>query len=46
MQLKITACMCNWGKFWTKKIKKDTHTHTKTDKNKPIAISEKLGAGM
>lgn len=45
MQLKITACMCNWGKFWTKKIKKDTHTK-KTDKNKPIAISEKLGAGM
>lgn len=23
MQLKITVCMCNWGKFWTKKIQKD-----------------------
>lgn len=23
MQQKITACMCNWGKFWTKNIQKD-----------------------
>ena len=37
--------MCNWGKFWTKKIHKDKKTN-KPNKSNPIAISEKLGAGV
>ena len=34
MGLKITACMCNWGKLWAK--------DTKSPKN-PTATSEELG---
>ena len=26
MGLKITACMCSWGKFWTQKETKDQKT--------------------
>ena len=36
MGLKITACLCSWGKFWAKRYKKD-------QKNKPFT-SEELGA--
>ena len=36
MGLKITACMCSWGKFWTQKIQRD-------QKN-PTATFEKAGA--